>query len=289
MEHISGTVQFLEVIKKEGSTYHLKTEEDTYIRMNASTSDEEYEIGEEISAFIYPNRSGELFAAPVVPSVGIDKYGFAKVSEVNRDGAYVDIGAPREILVPWIDLPKLKSVWPEEGDEIYMKLRAESDNQLYGRLISENEVAERFTPLKKEDFAELKNKWMEGRPYRLLKVGTFLLTDDGRKVFVHESEREDEPRLGELKKFRVIGINDEGEINGSFLKQAYKKMDDDSGRILDYLTKNGGSMPLNDKSSPEDIKEAFNMSKGAFKRALGRLMKEGTIEQTATETKMKEQ
>src|SRR5699024_8445747 len=114
---------------------------------------------------------------------------------------YVDIGAPREILVPWIDLPKLKSVWPEEGDEIYMKLRAESDNQLYGRLISENEVAERFTPLKKEDFAELKNKWMEGRPYRLLKVGTFLLTDDGRKVFVHESEREDEPRLGELKKF----------------------------------------------------------------------------------------
>ncbi|KKK35653.1 S1 RNA-binding protein [Salinicoccus sediminis] len=289
MEHISGTVQFLEVIKKEGSTYHLKTEEDTYIRMNASASDEEYEIGEEVSAFIYPNRSGELFAAPVVPPVGIDKYGFAKVSEVNRDGAYVDIGAPREILVPWIDLPKLKSVWPKEGDEIYMKLRAESDNQLYGRLIPENEVAERFTPLKKEDFAELKNKWLEGRPYRLLKVGTFLLTDDGRKVFVHESEREEEPRLGELKKFRVIGINDEGEINGSFLKQAYKKMDDDSERILDYLTKNGGSMPLNDKSSPEDIKEAFNMSKGAFKRALGRLMKEGRIEQTATETNMKEQ
>ena len=289
MEHISGTVQFLEVIKKEGSTYHLKTEEDTYIRMNASASDEEYEIGEEVSAFIYPNRNGELFAAPVVPPVGIDKYGFAKVSEVNRDGAYVDIGAPREILVPWIDLPKLKSVWPKEGDEIYMKLRAESDNQLYGRLISENEVAERFTPLKKEDFAELKNKWLEGRPYRLLKVGTFLLTDDGRKVFVHESEREDEPRLGELKKFRVIGINDEGEINGSFLKQAYKKMDDDSERILDYLTKNGGSMPLNDKSSPEDIKEAFNMSKGAFKRALGRLMKEGRIEQTAKETNMKKQ
>ena len=289
MEHISGTVQFLEVIKKEGSTYHLKTEEDTYIRMNASASDEEYEIGEDVSAFIYPNRSGELFAAPVVPTVGIDKYGFAKVSEVNRDGAYVDIGAPREILVPWIDLPKLKSVWPKEGDEIYMKLRAESDNQLYGRLISENEVAERFTPLKKADFAELKNKWLEGRPYRLLKVGTFLLTDDGRKVFVHESEREDEPRLGELKKFRVIGINDEGEINGSFLKQAYKKMDDDSEKILDYLTKNGGSMPLNDKSSPEDIKEAFNMSKGAFKRALGRLMKEGRIEQTATETNMKEQ
>ncbi len=289
MEHISGTVQFLEVIKKEGSTYHLKTEGESYIRMNASTSEEEYEIGEEVSAFIYPNRSGELFAAPVVPPVGIDKYGFATVSEVNRDGAYIDIGAPREILVPWIDLPKLKTVWPKEGDQIYLKLRAESDNQLYGRLITENEVAERFTPLKKEDFAELKNKWMEGRPYRLLKVGTFLLTEDGKKVFVHESEREEEPRLGELKKFRVIGINDQGEINGSFIKQAYKKMDADSEKIFDYITKNGGSMPLNDKSDPEEIKEAFNMSKGAFKRALGRLMKEGKIEQTPAGTNSKKQ
>ncbi|WP_031544699.1 CvfB family protein [Salinicoccus luteus] len=288
MNQISGTVQFLEVIKKEGSTYHLKTEDALYIRMNASTSDREYEIGEEVSAFIYPNRSGELFAAPVVPDASVEQYGYATVTEVNRDGAYVDIGVPREILVPWIDLPKVKSVWPKEGDKLYLKLRAESDSQLYGRLITENEAAERFTPVEASKFEELKNKWMEGRPYRLLRIGTFLLTEDGHKVFVHESEREDEPRLGELKKFRVIGINDKGEINGSFIQQAYKKMDADSEKLLDYITKNGGRMPLNDKSSPEDIKEAFNMSKGSFKRALGRLMKEGKVEQTSRETLLKE-
>lgn len=289
MEHISGTVQFLEVIKKEGSTYHLKYESDMYIRMNASTTEREYEIGEEISAFIYPNHSGELFAAPIVPPVGIDKYGFADVSEVNRDGAYIDIGLPREILVPWVDLPKIKDVWPKTGDKIYLKLRAESDNQLYGRLISEQEAAERFTPLSQEDFPELKNKWLEGRPYRLLRVGTFMLSEDGYKVFVHESERESEPRLGELKKFRVIGINEEGEINGSFLKQAYKKLDDDSEKIMDYINRNDGYMPLSDKSSPEEIKEAFNMSKAAFKRALGRLMKEGRIEHSSKETIVKKQ
>ncbi|GAB3060323.1 S1 RNA-binding domain-containing protein [Salinicoccus sesuvii] len=289
MEPISGTVQFLKVIKKEGSTYHLKTEDAQYIRMNASTSDEEFEIGDQVSAFIYPNRSGELFAAPIVPTASVGQYGYATVTEVNRDGAYVNVGAPRDILVPWIDLPKVKDVWPTEGDQLYLVLRAEHDNQLYGRLLSENDAAERFTPMDASKFAEMKNKWLEGRPYRLLRIGTFLLTEDGHKVFVHESERESEPRLGELKKFRVIGINEKGEINGSFIQQAYKKMDADSEKLMDYITKNGGSMPLTDKSTPEDIKEAFNMSKGSFKRALGRLMKEGKVEQTDKETIAKNQ
>ena len=211
--------------------------------------------------------------------MAVGKFGFAEVVEVNRDGAYINIGSPRDILIPWVDLPKVKDVWPKEGDEVYTQLRAESDNQLFGKLISEEEVAERFSPIPQEEFETIKNKWFEARPYRLLRVGTFLLTPDGQKVFIHESEREKEPRLGELVKFRAIGINDNGEINGSFLQQAYKKMDDDAEKILDYITENDGMMPMTDKSDPEDIKEAFNMSKGSFKRALGRLMKEKKVEQ----------
>lgn len=288
MDNISGTVKFLEVIKKEGSTYHLVYEKDTFIRMNASATKEEFNIGDEISAFIYPNRSGELFAVPLVPGVLVDKFGFAEVTEVNRDGAYINIGSPRDILIPWVDLPKVKEVWPKEGDMVYTQLRAESDNQLYGKLISEEEMSERFTPVAQEGFDAIKNKWFEARPYRLLRIGTFMLTTDGHKVFVHESEREQEPRLGELVKFRAIGINDKGEINGSFLQQAYKKMDDDAEKILDYITKNDGMMPMTDKSAPEDIKEAFNMSKGSFKRALGRLMKAGKVEQRDGGTYLKQ-
>ena len=58
-----------------------------------------------------------------------------------------------------------------------------------------------------------------------MKVGTFLLSKDGYKIFVHESERELEPRLGEKVSLRVIGIKDNGEINGSFLPRAYERMD----------------------------------------------------------------
>ena len=280
MTKLSGTTQFLKVIKKEGSTYHLSTEDEKIIRMNGSEieGDKEYGIDEEILVFIYPNRSGELFATPKIPSITANKFGYAKVSEVNRDGAYLEIGSPREILIPWIDLPRMKEVWPQVGDMVYATIRVEADDQMFGRLINETEVDEKFQPLQKEDYETLGNKWLKGRPYRLLRVGTFILSEEGYKVFVHETEREQEPRLGQEVNFRVIGINDKGEVNASFLEKAYKRLGTDGERIVEYMQMNGDMMEFTDKSSPEDIKATFNLSKGQFKRALGGLLKEGKIE-----------
>ncbi|NMA80785.1 MAG: RNA-binding protein [Jeotgalicoccus halophilus] len=280
MTKLSGTTQFLKVIKKEGSTYTLVTEDDKYIRMNRSEieGDKDYDIDEEVLVFIYPNRSGELFATPNLPSINANKFGYARVSEVNRDGAYLDIGSPREILIPWIDLPRMKEVWPQVDDMVYATVRVEADDQMYGRLINETELDEKFQPLTKEDYETLGNKWLKGRPYRLLRVGTFILSEEGYKVFVHETEREQEPRLGQEVDFRVIGINDKGEVNGSFLEKAYKRLGTDGERIVEYMQMHGDMMEFSDKSSPEDIKATFNLSKGQFKRALGGLLKEGRIE-----------
>lgn len=248
----------------------------------------EYQNLREVSAFIYPNKAGELFATPKHPDVTVDKYGYAEVVQVDREGALVDIGAPLEVLIPWIDLPKVKDVWPKTGDKIYLKLRAESDNQLFGRLITEQEVADRFKVVTEDMFKDLKNKWLKGRPYRLLRIGTFLLSEEGYKVFVHESERESEPRLGEEVWFRPIGLNELGELNASFRQKSYRAQGEDADKILAYIKDNGGMMPLDDKSSPEDIKEAFQISKGAFKRALGKLMKENIVEQRDGQTVLKD-
>ena len=288
MEQLSGTTQFLTIKNIEGSTYYLESEDKQEVRMNKSVVKEDLEVGEEISVFIYPNTRGELFATPVIPDISVDKFGFAEVTKIDYDGAFLDIGAPREILIPWVDLPKVREVWPKPGDKVYVKLRREGDNQLFGKLIQESEVAERFTPIVEKHYEEIKNTWIEGVPYRLLRVGTFLLTDDGHKVFIHESERQKEPRLGERVKFRVIGMNEQGEINGSFRQKAYRARDEDSEKILNYIKQNGGMMPLTDKSTPEDITDAFSISKGAFKRAMGKLMKEGLIIQEDGQTVLKE-
>ncbi|MBL7573169.1 RNA-binding virulence regulatory protein CvfB [Staphylococcus saccharolyticus] len=273
---IIGSIEFLKVTGLQGSTYLLKGPNGEDVKLNQSevTEEDDFEIGEEYIFFIYPNRSGELFATQNMPDVTKDKYDFAKVIKTDRDGAHIDVGLPREILVPWEDLPKLKQLWPEAGDYLLVTLRIDSNNQIFGRLASETIVEKMYTPVQDDS---KQNEHINARAYRLLRVGSFLLSDEGYKIFVHESERKEEPRLGEEIEVRIIGHNEKGELNGSFLPLAHERLDDDGQVIFDLLIEYNGELPFWDKSSPDAIKEVFNMSKGSFKRAIGHLYKEKII------------
>lgn len=273
---IVGSIEFLEVIGLEGSTYLLKGPNGEQVKLNQSeiNDEDELETGEEYSFFIYPNRSGELFATQNMPDITKDKYDFAKVLKTDRDGARVDVGLPREVLIPWEDLPKVKLLWPQSGDYVLVTLRIDRENQMFARLASETIVEKMFTPVYDD---EKQNELIKARPYRLLRIGSFLLSKEGYKIFVHESERKEEPRLGEEVEVRIIGHNDKGELNGSFLPLAHERLDDDGQVIFDLLVEYEGELPFWDKSSPEAIKEVFNMSKGSFKRAIGHLYKHKII------------
>ena len=169
---IVGSIEFLEVVGLEGSTYLLKGPNGEQVKLNQSEIDEEdaFEIGEEYSFFIYPNRSGELFATQNMPDITKDKYDFAKVLKTDRDGARVDVGLPREVLIPWEDLPKVKTLWPQVGDYVLVTLRIDRDNQMFARLASETIVEKMFTPVFDDDKL---NQVLVARPYRLLRVGSF--------------------------------------------------------------------------------------------------------------------
>lgn len=272
---ITGEVHFLELVEKRSSSLVFKTEQGEEVSCNESDIEnmDDYEVGEEYSMFIYPSRSGKLFATPTIPDVLVGDYGFSKVVKVSNEGVGLDIGFSREILLVAEDLPKLKSVWPKEGDELFITLRRDYSGQLFARLATETIVQGIFSKGSKELF----NTELEAYPYRLMKVGSFLLSKDGYKIFVHESERQREPRLGELVSVRIIGVKDSGELNGSFLPRAHERIDDDSKVILDYIENNNGYCDFTDKSSPEEIKAVFGMSKGSFKKAVGRLFKNKKI------------
>ncbi|PKC52043.1 hypothetical protein RhiirA1_482389, partial [Rhizophagus irregularis] len=68
------------------------------------------------------------------------EYGWARVIKVSKEGAYVDIGSTREVLIKAEDLPPLNNLWPEVGDELYMTLRIDRNGDLFGRLITEEKV-----------------------------------------------------------------------------------------------------------------------------------------------------
>ena len=279
-----GEKTTLQIIDRSSSQWILTNSSGDEVLMNASEIEEGQEIGEEIEVFLFRNRQGGVSATPMIPHILPSIYGWAKVLKVSkREGLVVDIGTSREVYVLPEDLPQIEELWPQQGDHIFMTLRTDRYGDLYGRLATEEKVNELFVPAPTSVF----NEDLKARAYRLLPIGTFMLSvSEMYRIFIHESEREEEPRLGEEKTVRIIGVKDDATLNGSLLPRKQERMSDDAEKIMDFLIESGGQMPFTDKSTPDEIQEIFGMSKAAFKRALGKMYKERKIIQEDGWTKL---
>ena len=279
-----GLKATLSIVDRSTSQWILTNSSGDEVVMNESEIEEGQEIGEEIEVFLYRNRQGGISATPMIPHILPSTYGWAKVLKISkREGAVVDIGTTREVYVLPEDLPAVEELWPQQGDHLFMTLRTDRYGDLYGRLATEEKVLELAVPAPTSVF----NQDLQARAYRLLPVGSFMISvPEMYRVFIHESEREEEPRLGEEKTVRVIGVKDDATLNGSLLPRKQERMSDDAETIMRFLVESGGQMPFTDKSSPDEILEMFGMSKAAFKRALGRMYKDRKIIQEDGWTKL---
>ena len=272
----SGYMAELEVVGQEGSRWVLRGDEDN-IMLNVSDADEDIQAGDFVDVFLYANRRGELTATMQIPNMTCETFGWAKVIRIDEtEGVYVDIGSSFEVLVNGADMPQIRSLWPRQDDELYMTLRTDLGGEIFGRLGTEERVMEQIQAAE----PSLYNKNLKARAYRLLPVGSFMLSiPENHRIFIHNTEQEKEPRLGQEVEVRVIEVHDNGTLNGSMIPRVEERMTGDAATVLNYLNDVGGRMSFTDKSSPDEILEMFSMSKGAFKRALGRLMKERKITQ----------
>ncbi|MBS1700551.1 MAG: GntR family transcriptional regulator [Armatimonadetes bacterium] len=102
---------------------------------------------------------------------------------------------------------------------------------------------------------------------------------EGRvKASIFPDEWHESLELGEVRDAYIKRIRGDGKVAISLRPQGYQAVIGERDRILSALRENGGSLPVSDKSSPEEIHRRFGLSKGAFKKLIGGLMKEGLID-----------
>lgn len=254
---------------RNGETYRLKKEESPQV----------LHIGGSVKGFLYENEDHQLaMTCQHIPSVQVDHYDFGTVVSVRRDlGVFVDIGLPdKDIVVSLDDLPDIKSLWPQPGDRLLIALRIDDKNRIWGQLADDQIYQTMATrPSKK-----MLNWDVKATVYRCKITGTLVMTDNYTLGFIHPSERDAEPRLGERVSARVIGISAHNSLNLSLKPRAYQAIDSDAAQILAMLEHAPNKqLPYTDKSSPAEIKAVFGFSKGQFKRALGHLLKERMVSQ----------
>ena len=272
---LPGHIYTLQVVREAPFGFFL-TNGDEDILLHHSERIRPVEIGEVVEVFLYQDKKGRLAASMTIPPITVGTFAWCPVVETKPElGVFIDIGLSKDILIHRTDLPKIQRVWPLPGDELYCTLKLDRYGNLLGQIAKENDLRPLFKLASRKDF----NKNVKGRVYRTLRSGTFVITEEGFRGFIHASERKEEPRLGQKVAGRIIDITVDGAVNISLLERAHEAIGKDAETIYQYLIKQGGKMPFTDKSDPEAIFRQFGISKSAFKRALGFLMKQQKIEQ----------
>lgn len=243
-------------------------------------------IGDVVSGFVYSDKSDRLRLTTAPQTVTLETYGWGHVVDVRRDlGVFVATGLPdKDVVVSMDDLPLDKNQWPKKDDQLYVKLTVDAKDRLWAHLA----WAEDFQALAGKAYDNMQNETLRAIVYRIKETGNFVyLPDNNMLGFIHPTETLGQVRIGQEMQARVIGFNARNKtLNLSMKPRAFEMLDADGQMVLAYLENVGGYMFYNDKSSPEDIKSTFGISKGQFKKALGGLMKAGKIKQDADGTQL---
>lgn len=272
----------------ENEDYYFLQNEGTVFELDKKEPVKPLHIGGHFQGFAYENEDHKLQITSQIPKIQVGRMGFGTVVQSRRDlGVFVDIGLPNKDMVVSLDeLPTIKSLWPQKGDRLLISLRIDHKNRMWGTLADEST----FQEISQKAPQSLKNKNLKATVYRLKLVGTLVITKDYYLGFIHPSERDQEPRLGEEVAARVIGIHPDGTLNLSLKPRSYEAIGDDAAMLLAMLQHNEDhELPFTDKSSPVAIKNEFGISKGQFKRAVGHLLKAGVVTQADGYLKLKEE
>ena len=232
----------------------------------------EVKEGDEVKVYLYLDPSKRLTASMKLPKMREGQLGYVRVISVTRDGGFVDIGAERGVFLPYSQMRGHVS----EGQLVWVKLYRDKSGRQAVTMRVEEDMQRAAKPA---EGLKVGDK-VTGTIYNILPEGFFIFTTKRFIDFLHRSEvpggRLD---FGQQVTGRVTYLREDGRINISMRLQKENALVADAEDIYAYLVQRNGSMPYCDSTPLEIIKQKFGISKAAFKRALGHLMKEGKVRQ----------
>lgn len=223
-------------------------------------------IGDELEVFLYRDSEDRLISTVQEPKLMLGGLARLEVAEVTKVGAFLNWGLEKDLFLPYKEQTKKVKA----GESHLVTLYVDKS----GRLAATMNVYPRLrqdSPYKKDDT-------VRGTVYEISNnFGVFVAVDDCYSGLIPAKENFGQLTIGQEVECRVTDVREDGKLNLSPRQKAYLQMDADAQKILEVLEEYAGVLPFSDKASPEIIKRELNMSKNAFKRAVGRLLKEGKV------------
>jgi uncharacterized protein len=228
---------------------------------------ENFEVGNEIEVFIYKDSEDRLIATTEEPIATVGEFAYLEVKSVNKFGAFLDWGLPKDLMVPFSE-QKQKMIQGEK----------------YLVYIFLDIVTKRIVASSKLDkfLDNVPSNYKEGDE---VKITISNETDIGFKAIInnmhwgllYKNEIFQKLQIGQILDANISKIRDDEKIDLRLIKTGGENIDEVAEKILSTLKTDNGFLPYSDKSDAIEIYNFFGFSKKNFKKAIGNLYKNRLI------------
>lgn len=224
-------------------------------------------VGGKLSVFVYRDSQDRLISTVRKPKLVMGQVAELTVAQVSRIGAFLDWGLEKDLLLPF----RQQRGSVKAGQKVLVSLYIDKSDRLCATMNVYKNL--------RNDSPYREGDQVCGRVYEISdSFGAFVAVDNLYSGLIPAKELYGDAQLGQDISARVTKVLEDGRLNLSIREKAYLQIDRDVEKIWKLLDSYEGSLPFSDKASPEVIRHETGMSKNEFKRAVGRLLKEGKIE-----------
>lgn len=224
-------------------------------------------LHDQLEVFLYKDSKDRLIATTNTPALTLGQFAVLKVSQTGKIGAFLDWGLEKDLFLPY----KEQLARVREGDDVLVTLYIDKSSRLCASMRGIYHLLETDAPYKKDDI-------VTGRVYEFSdNFGAFVAVDDRYSALIPAHEDHTKLHIGQVIEAKVTNVKPDGKLDLTLRDKAYLQMDKDAERVMAIIDEYAGVLPFTDKASPEIIMRETQLSKAAFKRAVGRLYKERKI------------
>lgn len=261
-----GEKQVLTVVKTVDFGVYLGSDEERVLLPKKQVP-EGIEVGDPVEVFLYKDSSDRLIATTHEPKLTLGKLAVLEVADTNRMGAFLDWGLEKDLFLPF----RQQNAKVQKGDKCLVTLYIDKSERLCATMKVYHQL-QTDSPYGKDDK-------VTGIIYdRSDEFGMFVAVDNLYSARIPKKDCNGRLHVGDIIEARVTAVKEDGKLDLSVRDKIPVQMDKDAELILKVIRGYQGELPFTDKAEPERIKQEFGMSKAAFKRAVGRLLKQGKIE-----------
>ncbi|MCB4809010.1 GntR family transcriptional regulator [Tamlana sp. 62-3] len=263
-----GKINTLEILRETDHGIYLIDANDEEVLLPNRYVPAEFKIWDKIDVFVYLDNEERPVATTDKPYVTRDNFALLRCSQVTEYGAFLDWGLVKELFCPFKEQAfKMK---PGGWYLIHCYLD-ERTNRLVASSKTNRFLDNKHLTVKEFDEVDL----IVSHPSE---IGMNVIVNNKHHGLIFKDTIFKDISVGDKLKGVVKKIRPGNKLDIVLGQIGYRNIEPNADRILQELQDNNGYLNLNDKSSPEDIKEQLQMSKKSFKKALGTLYKQRQIE-----------